>query len=198
MGAGRPGSRFMKGSNMHRYRIHTLESAPDRSRAALGGLQKQFGFVPNLAATMAESPTLIAGFVGALVNFVGGTFTGRQRQVLLLTNAVTNRSVWAVAFHSTMAASEGVNPEDIQAIRDGELPRDGALAALSGLTRALIEKRGRIDGHDIAAFTSAGFTPDQVFEVIAGLACSVMANYAGNIAQPALEDQFAAWAWIAP
>jgi alkylhydroperoxidase family enzyme len=183
---------------MHRYRIHTLESAPEKSRAPLTCLREQFGFVPNLAATMAESPVLIDGFVGALVNFVTGTFTGGQRQILLLTNAVTNRSSWAVAFHSTMAAREGISHQDIQAIRDGELPGDVALAALSGLTRALIEKRGHLDENDLGAFTRAGFAPHQVFEVIAGLASSVMANYAGNIAPPALEDRFAAWAWSAP
>ena len=42
-----------------------------------------------------------------------------------------------------------------------------------------------------------GEDPDGL-EVIAGLASSVMANYAGNIAPPALEDRFAAWAWSPP
>jgi AhpD family alkylhydroperoxidase len=180
---------------MHGYRIHTIASAPEASRPALERLRTSFGLVPNLAATMAESPTLINGFVGALVNFLGGTFTGGQRQVLLLTNAVTNRCAWAVAFHSTAALGEGVEAADVEAIRAGSLPADRTLAALSSLTRALIERRGQLDDRALAAFHDAGFRPDQVLEVIAGLACSVMANYAGNITVPTLEAPFAAQHW---
>jgi AhpD family alkylhydroperoxidase len=180
---------------MHQYRVHTLESAPDKSRAALEGLKKNVGLIPNLAATMAESPVLLNGFVGAFGNFHGGTFTGGQRQVLLLTNAVTNRCSWAVAFHSTAALKEGVDRDVVQAIREQRTPKDPQLAALSDLTRALIEKRGHLEPREIEAFTSAGFRPDQLLEVIAGLAVSVLANYAGNITQPPLEEPFKAQAW---
>lgn len=71
------------------------------------------------------------------------------------------------------------------------------LAALSRFTRALIEKRGRVDADELGAFSEAGFKRDQVLELIAGLAVSVMANYAGNITHPDLESRFAAQAWRA-
>ena len=180
---------------MQGYRIHTLESAPEASRPALQRLQQAFGIIPNLAATMAASPTLVNGFVGALMNFIGGTFSGAERQILLLTNAVTNRSAWAVAFHSTMAIKEGVAPADVEAIRGGKTPGAPRFAALSALTRALIERRGHLDEGELAAFRGAGFGAEQVFEVLAGLACSVMANHAGNIARPELEPVFQPQAW---
>jgi AhpD family alkylhydroperoxidase len=180
---------------MNGYRVHTLESAPEKSRAALEGLKKAFGLVPNLAATMAESPTLVNGFVGAFGNLLGGTFTAAQRQVLLLTNAVTNTCPWAVAFHSTAALREGVSPEAVTAIREKRLPADAKLAALSATARALIEKRGHLDSQTLERFAAAGFTQDQTLEVIAALAISVMANYAGNITNPPLEDPFKAQVW---
>jgi alkylhydroperoxidase family enzyme len=180
---------------MSAYQMYTLESAPEKSRPALQGLQQSLGFIPNLAATMAESPVLINGFVGAFSNFQGGSFTGAQRQALLLTNAVTNRSAWAVAFHSTLALKEGVNPADVQAIREQRVPTDPKLAGLSALSRKLTEKRGHLDEGDLSAFREAGFGQDQVLEVIAGLAVSVMANYAGAITQPPLEEPFQAQAW---
>jgi alkylhydroperoxidase family enzyme len=181
---------------VHSYRIHTIESAPEKSRQALQGLQDKFGLVPNLAATMAASPALVNSFVGAFGNFHGGTLTGGQRQVLLLTNAVTNMCAWAVAFHSTVAVQEGIAIEEVQAIRERRLPGDSKLAALSALTRGLIEKRGHLDEHDLGVFAQAGFGADQVLEVIAGLAVSVMANYAGNITRPPVEAPFQAQTWI--
>jgi AhpD family alkylhydroperoxidase len=181
-------------TNTH-YAVHTLETAPEKSRQALAGLKQRFGLIPNLAATMAESPTLVNGFVGALMNFGTGTFDGGQRQVLLLTNAVTNRCAWAVAFHSTAALSEGVPADEVAAIREGRLPKDAKRAALSRLTRAIIESRGHVGALELDAFTESGFSKDQVFEVLAGLACSVMANYAGNVAAVPLDAPFQAQAW---
>jgi AhpD family alkylhydroperoxidase len=182
---------------MHTYRIHTIESAPEKSKPALQGLKQAVGIIPNLAATMAESPVLLSGFVGAFGNFHGGTFSAGQKQVLLLSNAVANTCPWAVAFHSAMALKEGVDAEHVRAIREKRLPADAKLAALSSFTRALIEARGHVSESDLASFTAAGFGPDQVLEVIAGLAVSVLANYAGNITNPVLEAPFQSQVWRA-
>lgn len=70
---------------MTSYRVHSIESAPEKSKPALQGLERAVGLVPNLAATMAESPTLINGFVQAVGNFHGGSFSDAERQALLLT-----------------------------------------------------------------------------------------------------------------
>jgi alkylhydroperoxidase family enzyme len=182
---------------MSQYPVHTVESAPEKSKAALEGLQKNLGIIPNLAATMATSPTLVNGFVAAFGNFHGGSFSGAEKQVLLLTNATANRSEWAVAFHSTLALKEGVAAADVQAIREGKLPATKRLAALVEFDRALIERRGAVTAEQVAGLREAGFGADQVLEVIAGLAVSVMANYAGNITRPPLEQPFQAQAWRA-
>ena len=181
---------------MHDYTVHTLESAPDASQPALAALQQAFGLVPNLAATMAESPVLIHGFVGAIMNFGKGSFTPGQRQLVLLTSAVGNKCAWAVAFHSTAALREGVPAADVAAVRKGAVPEsDRRTAVLVATARALVTERGAIDASTRAAFEAAGFTPAQLLEVIAGLGASLMATYAGNITQPPLEAPFAAQAW---
>lgn len=180
---------------MHDYNVHTVQSAPEGSRQSLESLQKAFGMIPNLAATMAESPTLISGFVGALMTFAGGTFTGGERQVILLTSATVNQSAWAVAFHSTAALREGVPAADVEAIRNGKLPADRKTAVLAATARALCVKRGAIDADERAAFEGVGYTPAQLLEAITGLGASLMANYAGNITNPPLEAPFQAQAW---
>jgi alkylhydroperoxidase family enzyme len=180
---------------MTTYPIHTVETAPEGAKQSLAALQQAFGLVPNLAATMAGSPPLLNSFVAAFGQFAGGTFTGGERQVLLLTNAVTNGAAWAVAFHSTMALKEGVDPAAVEAVRRRELPADPRLAALSALTRTLIERRGHLDDADAKSFVAAGFDERQLLEVLTGLAISTMANYTANLARPALEAPFAAQTW---
>jgi alkylhydroperoxidase family enzyme len=182
---------------MTNFQIHTIETAPEQSKAALQGLQQNFGLIPNVAATMAGSPALINAFIGAFGNFHGGSFDERQKQVLLLTNAVTLGCHWTVAFHSTIALKTGVAERDVIAIRGGALPADPQLAALSALTRALMETKGRGAADDIERFVAAGYTRSQVLEVIAGIAISTMAGITGSMASTPIEEPFQAQAWAA-
>lgn len=115
--------------------------------------------------------------------------------MILLTSALINQCAWAVAFHSTAALREGVPPTDVEAIRSSKPPADPKTAALVAISRALLLKRGAIDADDRGAFATAGFTPAQLLEVIAGLAASMMATYAGNITNPPLDEPFRAQAW---
>jgi hypothetical protein len=105
------------------FPVHTIESAPERSKPALQQLQSAFGMIPNIAGAMATSPILINSLVGLFRNVHGGSFSEAQVQIILLTDAVTNVSTWAVAFHTTLALQEGVDPADVQAIREGRLPK---------------------------------------------------------------------------
>lgn len=47
---------------MTEFTIHTLDSAPDQSRALLEDSKKAFGRVPGLHAVMAEAPALLDGY----------------------------------------------------------------------------------------------------------------------------------------
>jgi alkylhydroperoxidase family enzyme len=180
---------------MTSFPVYTSESAPERSKPALQQLQSAFGMIPNIAGAMATSPVLINSLVGLFGNVHGGSFTEAQVQILLLTDAVTNRSAWAVAFHTTLALKEGIDRADVQAIRDGRLPKDNKLAALSALAKTMIEKRGRLDEKDVDRFLGAGFGNDHLLEVIAAVAASTITNYTGSITKPPLEAPFQAHAW---
>src|ERR1700723_3766727 len=152
---------------MTTFPINTLQSAPEGSKPALQQLQSAFGMIPNILGAMSTSPVLINSLVGLFGKVHGGSFTEAQVQTVLLTDAVTNASTWAVAFHTTLALKEGIDPADVQAIREGRLPRDSKLAALSALARTMIEKRGRLDDQDVDQFIAAGFGKDHALEVVA-------------------------------
>ena len=177
---------------MTNFPVHTIEAAPERSKPAMQQLQPTFGMIPNLIATMSTSPLLIDSLVGLFGKVHGGSFTEAQVQIVLLTDAVTNACAWAVAFHTALALKEGIDVADVQAIRDGRLPKDSKFAALSRLAKTMIEKRGRLDDEDINRFLAAGFGKDHLLEVIAA---STITNYTGSITKPPLEARFQDHAW---
>src|SRR5271154_3846255 len=159
---------------MQKFPVHTIESAPEKSKQPLQVLNKRFGYVPNVAATMAESPVLINAFIGGFGSFHGGSFSDAEKQVLLLTNAVTLKCPWTVAFHSTMALEEGVAAGDVQAPRAGKIPNDAKYAALSGMAKGLIEKKGHGTEAEAEKFAAAGYSQSQILDVINGIGISTM------------------------
>jgi len=180
---------------MQRFTLQTIESAPEKSRPTLQTLESRFGFIPNVMATMANSPVLLNGFVGSFGSFHGGSLNECEKQILLLTNAVTIKCPWTVAAHSTFAIEDGVAESEIKAIRDGKLPQDRKYAALSALTKALLEKRGNVTEADIEKFTSAGYSKVQILEVITGVGISTMAATTTNMAGTPIADRFKPQAW---
>lgn len=68
---------------------------------------------------------------------------------LLLIDAVTNSSKYAVAFHTAPALQQGVSSKEIDAIRERRFPTDKRFAALSTLAKTLIEKRGHLSENSI-------------------------------------------------
>jgi alkylhydroperoxidase family enzyme len=180
---------------MPNYPVHTIASAPEKSKPALEQLQKVFGILPNLPAVIANSPKLINALVGLFAQVHSPGLSEAENQIVLLTDAVTNSSAYAVAFHTTLALQQGIDSEETSAIREGHLPRDKRFAALSNLAKTLIEKRGHLSEQELDSFIAAGFTKEQVLEVIAIVAASTITNYTGTIANPPLEDAFLEHAW---
>jgi alkylhydroperoxidase family enzyme len=179
------------------FEVQTIEQAPKGSRAPLERLQQAFGMVPNVAGIIANSPVLANIFVPLFESVHGGTFTEAEIQTLLLTNAVTNSCAWAVAFHSFLALKAGLNPADVEAIRQRRAPLEPRTAALSAYARSLIDQRGHVGDAAVEAFLAAGFKRDQALEALAVTAASTITNYTLNIADPALEPMFQEHAWRA-
>ena len=177
------------------YALHTLESAPEMAADALRTLQSTVGLIPNLAATMAESPALLNGFLGLRELYGKTGFSAGEVQLLSLAAAYENGCAWCVAFHTAMALKEGVNRDVVDALRQGTVPNDGRLAALTGFARAMVRDRGAVDSPTLQAFFAAGYTKQQALDVVMGMAFSVMANYAGHLTQPPLDSFLTPHVW---
>jgi alkylhydroperoxidase family enzyme len=180
---------------MTTYPIHDITSAPEKSKPVLEQLRQAFGVIPNLAGVIANSPKLVTAFLAVFQQVHSSSLTEQEIQIVLLTDAVANSSAYAVALHTALALNAGVSSEETDAIRERRTPANRRFAALSNLAKTLIEKRGHLSEQELDSIIGAGFTKEQVLEVIAVVAASTITNYTGNVAHPALEDQFQKFAW---
>jgi len=180
---------------MNQFQVHTLETAPERSTASLKSLQDGLGFVPNLAATMAESPTLVNGFVELRQTLARSELTPVEREIVAIAVSVENDCDYCVAAHSTFARMQGGDEAAVAAARDGALPDDARLAAIYRLGRGLVANHGHASPEDIEAVLDAGFSAAAVLDVVAQVAHTSMANYTHNVAGVDLDEAFQPQAW---
>lgn len=178
--------------------IHDLDTAPGKSRPLLAGLQQHLGMIPNLAASMAEAPELLEGFLAVRKLLYSGSFSPAEIQVLALTNAFENGCRYCMALHSTLGLGDGVSQATVDALRRGESPVEPKLAALSDLSRKLIRRRGDVSPADLEAFYGVGYTQAQALEVVLGVAVSVLPNFAHHLTGCPVDDAFEAQAWNPP
>lgn len=183
---------------MIRYDVHSIDSAPERSKPLLQELRSSVGMIPNLAASMAESPELLEGFLRIRSILHAGTFSPAEVQVLSLTNAFENGCDYCMALHSVLAAKEGVSHDALAALRAGRAPLEPRLRALSDFSRTLVRARGHVAPTDLAAFLAAGFTRAQALEAVLGVAVSILPNFAHHVTQCPLDDAFRSQTWARP
>lgn len=180
---------------MSMYEVHTVETAPEASKTLLRNLKSAIGMIPNLAASMAESPELLNGFLTIREIFYGGSFTPGEVQVLALTNAFENGCRYCMALHSAFALKAGISKEAVEALRTGRSPQEPTLRALSEFSRALVKHRGHVSGDDLQTFIAAGYSKGQALEVVLGVAVSILPNFAHHITQCPLDGAFSAHLW---
>lgn len=178
---------------MPEFRIHTAASAPAASQGLLRGLSDQVGFVPNLAATMSESPILLQAFLG-LRSAAAGSLEPVAREVTAITVAVETGCAYCVAAHSTFALKSGASVGVVEAARSGAVLDDPRLQALAHLARAVVRRQPDVRERVQDAF-SAGLTPVQVLETLVAIATPMLASTVAQLADVPLDSAFRPQAW---
>jgi alkylhydroperoxidase family enzyme len=168
--------------------IHTSESAPAKSRPVLDGIHTDLGFVPNLAASVAESPALMHGFDG-LRRAVAGT-DPIDREVAGLATGVAVDNHYGVAFHSTVLANLGVAEDDIASMRAGSPPTDNRQAAVYAFARECVLNRGKVTDATLDRLTAAGATTAEILDVVAECVFASLVGLVDNLAGRVELDPF--------
>jgi uncharacterized peroxidase-related enzyme len=170
----------------------TIATAPEASKPILEGIQKGFGFIPNLMATFANSPAVLKGYLALDAEWEKSAFTPSERQLVLLTASLENECGYCTAAHSTIAkAFLKVPAETVAAIRSGNPTGVEKTDALVALVRELVSLRGHAQPATIERFLAAGFTKTQVMELLMGIALKTISNYLDHVNPAPLDAAFA-------
>lgn len=175
---------------MNRFTIHTLETAPEESKELLKQSKRGAGFIPNMHAIMAESPVLLKAYKQLGMLFNETSFSPIEREIIEMTVNQVNGCSYCIAAHSYFDRLSKFPEEILTALLENKPLEDPKLQTLRIFAKTIIEKRGWVLPEEIETFLSAGYSKEQVLELIVAVAHKIMSNYVNHIAETPIDDKF--------
>lgn len=183
---------------MTTFSIHSANSAPADSKAQLERIERRRGVIPNLYGVLAEAPIALEAYEALGNLLMRSSFTPTERHVVWFTINAYHDCHYCMAAHTFLAEGEKVADDVIETARAVRSYEDPKLEALRVFTLDLVENRGWASPEALDAFLAAGFTRQNVLELILVIAHKVISNYTNHIVDTPLDDVFSRFAWTKP
>ena len=176
-------------------KVHTIESAPEGSKASLEQSVKAFGMLPGLHGVLASSPATLEAYKALHGFFQNSSFNAEELTVVWQTINVEHECHYCVPAHTAIGHMMKVDAKLTDALRNGEAMPTEKLQALHDTTLKIVRKRGQLSPEDLEAFYKAGYEERQVLEILLGLAQKTISNYTNHIANTPVDEPFQKFAW---
>lgn len=172
---------------MARFGIPAKETLSVRNREILDNLERLLGQVPNLYTVMAYSPNGLAKYL-AFQN-APSSLTIKEKEVVNLIVSQANDSRYCLNFHTHIAGLNDFSREEILKIRKGKAS-DPKLNALAVFTKFVIEGKGRLPAKPLNEFFAAGYSKENMVDVILQITDKTASNYVANLTKVSIDFPF--------
>jgi len=170
----------------------TEDTSPPAARPLLAKARELFGFVPNLALTMATVPAALEGYFHVLQAFHDTPLSPVEQQIVLMSVSRANEADYSLAIHAALALKLGAEPAVVRAVGGGRSIVDTKLSALRRFTEALTVCRGQVAANEVDSFLAAGYDRAAIVAVAFGVAVKTFANALAHLAKTPVDAAFAA------
>ena len=155
----------------------TINDAPEASRPMLEIIQNQIGTVPNIFRLVSNSPAALNGLTALQGALVKGKLALATRERIALTMAETNGCKYCLSAHIyTGTKFARLDENEIDANRRGTSNNPKAAVAVE-FARALVDARGSVTATEIEKVRAAGYSDEEILEIIAHVALNTFTNY---------------------
>jgi uncharacterized peroxidase-related enzyme len=150
------------------------------AKPLLDGVQKGMGMAPNTFRVAAQSPAALEALVSLFGATGKGSLDARTREAIALAVSEANGCDYCLSAHTAIGKRAGLSDGALEQARLAKSD-DAHLGALLKLTRAIVDRRGRI-GEGLDEARRAGVTDAEVVEVVANVALTTFTNYLNEVA----------------
>lgn len=160
---------------MRRVPIPTIETISERNQALFTNLEKGVGFVPNMYAIFAHSPTALEDYLTLQNRKTSLSF--KEKEIINLIVSQLNGCNYCKSAHTEMGKMAGFTEEQILEIRKGSISFNSKLNELLSLTKKIVEQKGEVTERALSYFFEAGYTSENLVDVVIAIGDKIITNY---------------------
>lgn len=164
---------------MNKFEIPRTENIPDGNRKILEGLKMAFGFIPNVYAFIAYSPVALKSYLHFTREKT--SLSDREAEAIYLATSQVNECLYCLSAHTFLSKAAGFTDEQILELRQGKASFDPHLDVIAGLTREIVEKRGKTGDEHLRRFYAAGYENKHLVDLVLLISQIMVTNYINNI-----------------
>ena len=167
-------------------RINAVTQAEGKAKELLDSVKQAMGATPNIFTTFANAPAALQAYLNFNAALGGGVLDAKLREQLAVTVAGFNGCNYCASAHVFLGGKAGVDREELVANSKGQ-SSDGKTQAAISFARALLEKRGKVSDEDLAAVRAAGFSDEEIIEILGHVAMNTFTNYFNETALTSID-----------
>lgn len=149
-------------------------------QALLAQIHSAFGVTPNMFKAVANSPAALRSMWGAFGSLSSGVISAKLGEQIAVAVANRNSCEYCLAAHTALGRKAGASADEMSAAKEGQ-STDLKTAAALRFALQLVETRGQVTATDVQGVRSAGFSDEEIVEILAHVALNLFTNYV-NIA----------------
>ena len=161
---------------MSRVPLIDASSASADRKALLTQIHGAFGATPNMFKAVANSPAALQSMWGAFGALGGGVIPAKLGEQIAVAVADRNACEYCLAAHTALGRKAGASAEEMSAAQGGEAADPRTAAALRFALK-LVEARGQVSEADVQAVRAAGYSDQEIVEILAHVALNLFTNY---------------------
>jgi uncharacterized peroxidase-related enzyme len=171
-----------QGETMARIAIPTKDTAPAATKSILERYERNLGVTPNFFSLIARSPDVLNA--EANMHAILGKSLGHDtRERIHIMTAEVNGCNYCLSVHTYVGGKfNKMSKEDMELNREGHSTDPKADAAVQ-FAYQVAKNRGHVTDADFAAVRAAGFTDEQIIDIVAETAFSFTTNLFNNTFQ---------------
>lgn len=164
---------------MTTFNVPTREEVTEQNKKIFDDLESKLGFVPNIYATYAYSDNAPSRYL----TFANGktSINNKEKEVINLVVSQVNGCTYCQAAHTQLGKMNGFSEEQTIALREGRAPFNDKLDALVKLAKEIAENRGNVSQDVLQNFFGAGYTKENLVDLILNVGEKATTNYLHNV-----------------
>lgn len=165
----------------------SINDAPTASQPILEAVNKQLGSVPNIFRMISNSPAALEGYVGLNGALAKGKLDPQTRERIALAIAAENGCSYCLSAHAYLGKNLAKLEDAEIAANQGGTSTDPKAVAAVRFAVSVLKERGHISNEELNEVRSAGYSNEEIIEIVQHVALNIWTNFINEVAQTEID-----------